>query len=528
MSQARAVHVARASYFNGPQAYSYNCNTGSEGLVLKAPRWDRRTYGQYRNKRKQTRKHCISRYILFDTQFHMAHCRKQEALTAVEGCGTMNAGGSSKRPTPHRNRILQALKDWFAKNEESPTLAELCVLLGMDPKTRRATVQRWLQTMTEDIEYEPRQRRSIRLKPGVMVVPTFEVDLHAGLRYMATGLVRHAAVPVEDRAIPNDALRIGMAYVWVASAMEVVARPQGLPDILNWTETPLGEWAPARKLPWLSDQAQLIEDGVPSDFARYLAVDGEDLVGQVDESVFHELLVFCRTRGLEEAYRTLRSMVISQPVISYREYRQVLESKALAPVRAFVSRIYRDLEELGVQAEYPICPRCHYPSRVRPDGTHACRNGFCDRLSRRTQLPTVPPIPVKAAPEWKVVAPGIHRWVTLPGLWELRLAQELTALGLTVVLYPHVDLYDLLVTFPSGPQWAIDVKDWPDVSPQRIESVSRQFNCDKTFLVLPDEREHRMDALRASYRQELNGVDLRTIGELLAEAVRLLGGGRRP
>ena len=76
-------------------------------------------------------------------------------------------------------------------------------------------------------------------------------------------------------------------------------------------------------------------------------------------------------------------------------------------------------------------------------------------------------------------------------------------------------------------QWAIDVKDWPDVSPQRIGSVRRQGTCHKTFLVLPDEREHRMDALRAAYRQELDGVELRNVGELLAEAVKVLGGGSR-
>lgn len=381
--------------------------------------------------------------------------------------------------------------------------------------------------MTEDIEYQPRQRRSIRLNPGVLVEPSFEVDLVAGLRYMATGLVRHAAVTATDRAVPNDALRIGMAHIWVASAMGGTDQPQGLPDILDWAETPIGQWAPAQKLPWLSEQAQLIEDATPSDFARFLAVDGGDLVGQVDESIFHELLVFCRSRGLEEAYTALRRMVIAQPTISYSEYRQVLESKTLAPVRTFVSRIYRDLDELGVQAEYPICQRCHYPNRVRPDGTHGCRNVFCDRLAHRHQLSPVPPISASEAPEWKVVAPGIHRWVTVPGLWELHLARDLRALGLTVILYPHVDLYDLLVTFPSGEKWAIDVKDWPALSPQRIESVHRQPSCSKTFLVVPDERELRMNALRITYRQELDGVELRNFSELFADAHKLLGGDRR-
>jgi hypothetical protein len=56
--------------------------------------------------------------------------------------------------TKHRDKILAALHEWFRVHKEAPTLEELCVELGMQPR-QRATLQRWLQSMRGiDVEWE--------------------------------------------------------------------------------------------------------------------------------------------------------------------------------------------------------------------------------------------------------------------------------------------------------------------------------------------------------------------------------------
>jgi hypothetical protein len=81
--------------------------------------------------------------------------------------------------TRHREKILSALREWFRIHKQAPTLEELCVELGMQPR-QRATLQRWLQTMRGiDVEWEDNAGRSLRLlipepefvEPGLQISP---------------------------------------------------------------------------------------------------------------------------------------------------------------------------------------------------------------------------------------------------------------------------------------------------------------------------------------------------------------------
>ncbi len=119
-----------------------------------------------------------------------------------------------------------------------------------------------------------------------------------------------------------------------------------------------------------------------------------------------------------------------------------------------------------------------------------------------------------------VVTPGIYTYGTLPGIWEVDLAAKLSALGIRITLWPHIDQYDLLVELTRKVRWAIDVKDWTYLDEERLKRVQYQAETTETFIVFPDEREDylRIRVRREQLEPELKGVHLRLFSEVIADA----------
>lgn len=110
------------------------------------------------------------------------------------------------------------------------------------------------------------------------------------------------------------------------------------------------------------------------------------------------------------------------------------------------------------------------------------------QISVKLNLPSKPVIPRDEASRYKIITPGVHQYGTIPGLFEISLAEELRKLGVKVTLWAEIDEYDLLVEFDNKRRWAIDVKDWVCIYPS-IKDVAYRFDAKETFVVFPDERE---------------------------------------
>ena len=222
-----------------------------------------------------------------------------------------------------------------------------------------------------------------------------------------------------------------------------------------------------------------------SDFAQDWQVDGKGVVEQVQESVMQDVLGYCRKLQLDDAYRGFRSSVVTRPTLSYTEYRRMLATPVFHPLREYVRQTYVELESLAQHNIYYLCPRCQYPQKRRSDGTYRCRNVFCERLcaGSNPRLLPLPPISKTEAHDWMVVTPGMHKYVTLPGLWEMFLYKSLTRQGVKVTLWPQIDEYDLLVELPRKVCWAIDVKDWTHLRLDRLKQVQYRLDMDETFVV---------------------------------------------
>lgn len=101
------------------------------------------------------------------------------------------------RITKHRQKILDALREWFRTHKEGPTLEELCTELGMHPR-QKATVQRWLQTLRGiDVEWVEHSARSLRLLKPEADEPDLRLSVTETLRYLATGVVQWEDLPTE-------------------------------------------------------------------------------------------------------------------------------------------------------------------------------------------------------------------------------------------------------------------------------------------------------------------------------------------
>ncbi len=426
--------------------------------------------------------------------------------------------------TKHRQRILEALHEWFRTHEEGPTLEELCQLLGMHPR-QKATVQRWLQTIRgSDVEWEAHSARSLRLLISEPEEVSVQIPMTETLRYLATGLVEWERRTLEARSQVPETLRIGMSRMYLTSLLQGEEAPGNLPDFLTQAKKPIFDWAAASEIKNLSPDVTLLEDGLVSDFARDWQVDGRDVVEQVQESVMKDVLDYCRGFQMDDAYRAFRQAVVTKPALPYTEYRRMLSAPIFHPLREYLRQTYVDLESLAEYETYYRCPRCQYLQRQRSDGTYLCRNVFCERLcAKKLNLPPLPPIAKAEARQWKVVTPGMHLYVTLPGLWEIALYESLTRLGVRVTLWPQIDEYDLLVELPRKVRWAIDVKDWGHLRLDRLKKVQYRLDANEPFVVFPDERSLRLAVVRDEYEAKLGGVRLLLISELIVKVKEILG-----
>jgi hypothetical protein len=428
--------------------------------------------------------------------------------------------------TRHRDKILAALREWFRIHKQAPTLEELCVELGMQP-SQKATLQRWLQTMRGiDVEWEDNVARSLRLlnsEPEVEHKP--QIPVTETLRYLATGLAEWDKTQPEERKHIPKALRVGMSRMYLTSLLSGDEQaPSNLPELFEWAKKPVVDWKPSTEIKNLSSEVSLIEDGIISDFAAQWQVVGSDVEMQVQEKVLQDVLECCRANQLEDAYRALRKLIIEHPVLPFPEYRRLLSSTELRPVRDFLLQTYVDLIDLAGDNTYHFCPRCKYVMRYRPDGTYSCRSMTCEQLSAKNHLPVLPSVAKHEAEMWKAVTPGVHRYGTLPGIWEIQLAETLTKMGVRVTLWPEIDEFDLLVEFSKKVRWAIDVKDWSYLDEKRLQKVQYRFDTTETFVVFPDEREQVLRLLveRQRLEPELGGVRLRLVKEILCEAKKIL------
>ena len=188
----------------------------------------------------------------------------------------------------------------------------------------------------------------------------------------------------QNRGKIPESLRLGMSGMYLTSLLQGdETAPANLPELFNLAANPVSEWKPAHAIKILSQTVTWIEEGTISDFAAQWQVDGGDVEHQVQEKFSKMCWNTVGDINLAAEYREFRQTIVTQPILTYPEYRRLMSSSSpLKLLRDFFPQVYVNLSDLQVATKdfYHFCPRCRYFQSQR-EGIYRCQSIWCRQLS---------------------------------------------------------------------------------------------------------------------------------------------------
>ncbi|WP_432096336.1 hypothetical protein [Streptomyces sp. bgisy100] len=270
--------------------------------------------------------------------------------------------------------------------------------------------------------------------------------------------------------------------------------------VLELCRVPPGRWPLPMALSAADADVCLLEGDEPSEFAEE-AVRGAwgDPEAHLAEHRVHQALLLvaeANARERHDAWRIyvrLRRLVIERPVISDLDVQALQRELPTGPaagepyVMEFVRAVYeRRPAENGVTLA--VCARCGVPlSKARGKRKEDCGTPGCETGYENLRLATL-------GFYW-VLHRGARRFVHDAGVFELRVCDNVRALGLEPLLWlgtDQPDALDVCFRVPRGKRselWGTDEKDW--ASPVLLARSFRwpiEPECDRRFLVVPEHR----------------------------------------
>jgi hypothetical protein len=322
------------------------------------------------------------------------------------------------------------------------------------------------------------------------------------LRLLSTGLIE-----LVERGVAQP-LRAPYPVAWqraqnqlAAECLERGQRPPGnVMEALAFCRRPLGTWGVS------FDGAQELEgdalldpdSDVPTELCRELAegLQGPGAEAELNERCMARLRAAAEKVQRQDRYVFLRRYLIDHAVVNSRDRVMDRFQSELTGFGEVLDSLYEPVPEHALfRGEVRLCGHCGWTLTQRYS-RRQCGDPRCRLLTREfsqgTRTLSVPP-----GLSLQRVRPAIRRYIVAPGVTEVRLYDELKALGLDVELWPGFDRYDLRITFPSGPHstgetWALDVKDWrfPRLLARHLWLPERDGapSWDRFFFVVPNQR----------------------------------------
>ncbi|WP_075738450.1 restriction endonuclease-related protein [Streptomyces acidiscabies] len=371
--------------------------------------------------------------------------------------------------------------------------------------------------------------------PDTVSLPAADWAAHDGiplLRTLAGGLIAlEAATGLDSFTLPYppEAQR-ALDRVVLACLLNGEQPPAGLIDLVGRCTQPLVTLPLGLPPDVVGPQDRLLdeESGRPTDLCHEWAWRTPDAAVEFrDRQVVRAALRLCREYGDEEAYTAFRGLLVHRPVLTQFEMLGLDGDMVFEPVRNLIRQIYRPVPDSYLQdGFYTCCDRCRTLLLPTRDGDWWCER---DRCRQQGPAPAGLRIPRETSGEVCQLERPLRQFVTGPGRAEADLERDLTALGLDVRMWPGYDAYDLLVEFPDGHRWAIDVKDWahPVLLGRSARPVPYDPPYDEAFWCVPVHRTRaRHDYVAAFERARptrAGHLPLLTDHELVSRARTRLG-----
>jgi len=306
-----------------------------------------------------------------------------------------------------------------------------------------------------------------------------------------------AALAWEQRSQGNAVTALMAALVWAGRASHGQLPARHATDFLNLLRRPTQEWLPG------SGPEVLLAGDSASDYAQDLVAEaGESPEAErVQEQVGQSRRVFATRPDGDAEYRCFRKFLIEHGHANRRAALDALMASGLAWNEVFEDIPASCSHRLEGQEVFYPCPHCRWPLPGSADVLE-CPAPICRQAGSQFRLTPNGLVALSGLPAPRPVLlqdqvrlrRGIWRYTLLPGLVELRLADQLARMGATVELWPERDRYDLNVQV-AGSEWRVDVKDWSN-GVALTEHLLRHESADRVCIVIPDTRSYQLTILR--------------------------------
>jgi hypothetical protein len=341
-----------------------------------------------------------------------------------------------------------------------------------------------------------------------------EID---ALNMLAIGVLQQEKAVHEGNAVTvtllNEHLQRGWEQLCFLCFGAGQTPPLTLPELVRWLHMPVAEWAVMGEM--LAQQGYslpLLENGQASELCIQLA---EPFVNtynprlELEDTFFRALHETCGRIGDPEQYTNARTFINRNSMLR-DPYESIAAHLAWhddvrQPLMACFEPIPREcLRTRGGKSYILLCPHCGWTLRWRGDEAICHTDGICaalygDLSQSERWVPYVR--------DMARTKEGVQRFVVAPEVTLFQLYDTLTKeWGLHCTLFPQFDAYDLLIAFPSGLRWAVDVKDHRRAAALAINLTPfRPYpEWERAFYVFPDYRAdaNYLQEFRNHWRQE--------------------------
>lgn len=332
---------------------------------------------------------------------------------------------------------------------------------------------------------------------------TQKIQAKKVLTRIAVGLVEQQEHITKRTALPitssNEHIKSGLEQLSVLCISHKTMPPLHHKEVVNWLHQPVEDWPGVGKL--MADAnlfGSLLFLGQPTDLAYELSErmrSGSNPEIEIQDLPFKDILNYCSENKLDEQYVKARLFLVQN---SYLQWGTTIINRDLdwePKIRSLLCATYERIplacrvkQQNGVE-QIALCPRCGWPlewqgsSRLRA----VCYSDLCTQLVDDINTPEKW---VSYHPESMRTIRGIQASVVAPERSLIQLRDSLLKLGLDCSLWPSIDNYDLMIKFPTGEVWAVDMKD--QANPRELAWSLKPFKqfpaWNKAFYIFPDYR----------------------------------------
>ncbi|QCT01584.1 hypothetical protein E6C60_0863 [Paenibacillus algicola] len=275
------------------------------------------------------------------------------------------------------------------------------------------------------------------------------------LYYLITGL---QGWPNNYSKIPDE-LHKGMLMFIQEAAKSGGEVPADVHRLLQLLHKPSNEWGIQGLSEYYPEEAPLVEEFIG------ITPDAEDFINtyhspdEAQQKNMFAILQFCRedSRKLQTEYTQIRTF-LSQPqhaVVSSFQFVQFADSFRDRELSSLIRQCYEEIT--SPLMNYRKCPHCGWTLEYKQDRWRCNKENICHTLA---DFEVVEQFDFRNERVYRLL-PGIQRYVLLPGISEMKLADYLRRKEYEVELYPNIDEYDLAISLHNLKIF-LDVKDFKD------------------------------------------------------------------